>query len=83
MSNPSVVDEYAIWLAHTGVTESVSSDMNEGCDPISKRGGEVSDEDWLAAMALAGRVAAWIQDNPEQLLALVRAGSQETTGATS
>ena len=72
MTNLTVVEEYAIWLAHTGVSESAGSDLNEGGDPVSERGGEVSDADWRAAMDLAHDIADWIRDNPETLLAQVR-----------
>ncbi len=85
MSDLSTVEEYAIWLAETGIDESASSDMNEGCDPVSERGEEVSDEDWGAAMALAHRIAEWIRTNPGTVLRLTResvVGSQETTVAT-
>lgn len=74
MINPSVVDEYAIWLAHIGVGDAAQEDLNEGGDPISERGEEVSDEDWRAAMDLARDISSWIRANPEQLLELVRAG---------
>lgn len=73
----TVAEEYAIWLAETGVTDSAQDDLNEGCDPISERGGEVSDEDWRAGMALAHRIADWIRDNPECLLAQVRADTKD------
>jgi hypothetical protein len=73
----TVAEEYAIWLAHTGVTESAQDDLNEGCDPISERGGEVSDEDWRAGMALAHKIADWVRKNPEAVLAQVRAANSK------
>lgn len=68
----TVAEEYAIWLVETGVTDSAQDDLNEGCDPISERGGEVSDADWRAGMALARRIADWIRSNPKAVLAQVR-----------
>ncbi len=55
--------------------------MNEGADPVSERGEEVSEEDWRAAMALAHRIADWIRTNPGTVLTLV-SGSQESDGGT-
>lgn len=72
----TVVEEYAIWLAHTGVDESAQDDLNEGCDPVSERGGEVSEEDWRAAMKLAHDIAGWIRASPETVLAQVRAAQK-------
>lgn len=69
----TVAEEYAIWLAETGITDSAEDDLNEGGDPISERGGEVSDEDWRAGAALAHQIAEWVRDNPATVLALVRA----------
>lgn len=77
----SVVEEYAIWLAETGVDESANQDLNEGADPVSERGEEVSDEDWRAAMALAHRIAEWIRTNPGTVLQLTREGIQESETA--
>lgn len=68
----TVAEEYAIWLAETGVTKSAQRDLNEGFDPISERGGEVSDADWRAGMALAHKIADWIRNNPKAVLAQVR-----------
>jgi hypothetical protein len=73
------IDEYAVWLATTGIDESASSDLNEGCDPVSERGEEVSDEEWGAAMALAHQIAAWLRDNPGTVLELVRAAESESS----
>lgn len=73
----TVVEEYAIWLAHTGVDDAATDDMNEGGDPITSRGGEVSDTDWQAASDLAHEIAEWIRGNPGTLLRLVRG---EVTG---
>jgi hypothetical protein len=81
MSEMSIVEEYAVWLAETGVDESASNDMNEGADPITERGEEVSDEDWGAAMALAHKIAEWIRTNPGTVLELTRAGIQESETA--
>lgn len=78
MSNLSIVEEYAVWLAETGVDESAGNDMNEGADPVSERGEEVSDEDWGAAMALAHQIAEWIRTNPGTVLQLTREGIQES-----
>ena len=71
------VEEYAIWLVEDGIDESAHNDLNEGCDPISERGEEVSEDDWRAAMKLAHDVAQWVRDNPETLLALVRSETKE------
>lgn len=81
MSNLSIVEEYAVWLAETGVDESAGNDMNEGADPVSERGEEVSDEDWGAAMALAHQIAEWIRTNPGTVLQLTREGIQESETA--
>lgn len=72
MADLTTVEEYAIWLAETGVADSAQDDMNEGGDPITERGDEVSEEDWIAATDLAQDIAVWIRDNPETMLRLVR-----------
>lgn len=74
----NAVEEYAIWLAHTGVNESARNDPNEQVIPITNERGEpMTVEDWRAAMTLAHQIAAWIRGNPGTLLGLVRG---EVTG---
>lgn len=74
----TVVEEYAVWLAESGIDHAATDDLNEGCDPVSERGGTVSDTDWRAAMDLAHEIAEWVRTNPQLLLAAVRAGQQQS-----
>lgn len=66
------VETYAIWLVETGIDESVSADLNEGGDPISKAGGDVSDDEWRDARSLARRFAAWVRANPSTVIAFAQ-----------
>jgi hypothetical protein len=75
------VEAYAIWLAATGIDESANNDLNEGGDPITERGGKISEQDWYEGVDLARDIAQWVRDNPHDLLALVR-GTATVVAAT-
>lgn len=65
------IEEYAVWLAETGIDDSAHEDLNEGGDPLSADGEELDDDEWREAKDLAREMAGAVRDNPEAFLAWV------------